>query len=96
MGMKGDTERQAALRNKMIKGRKGAVRSNYVLKVSSVVKSGVKLLDVGCGTAHIIEDLAVHHRDAVFVGFDVSPAMLKIAKLNTISCRISCSLRGMD
>jgi hypothetical protein len=45
MGLKGDTERQAALRNEMIKGRKGAVRSNYVLKVSSVVKSGMKLLD---------------------------------------------------
>jgi hypothetical protein len=44
-GLEGDTERQAALRNEMIKGRKGAVRSNYVLKVSSVVKSGMKLLD---------------------------------------------------
>jgi len=27
MGLKGDTERQAALRNEMIKGRKGAVRA---------------------------------------------------------------------
>jgi len=54
------------------------------LRVSSVIKPGMKLLDVGCGTAHIIENLAVHHKNVIFVGLDVSPAMLKIAKLNTM------------
>jgi ubiquinone/menaquinone biosynthesis C-methylase UbiE len=84
MSIKGDTERQATLRNEMIKRKKRAVRNNYVLKISSVVKPQMKLLDIGCGTAHIIENLAVHHENAIFVGLDVSPAMLKIAKLNTM------------
>ncbi|MEM3759646.1 MAG: class I SAM-dependent methyltransferase [Candidatus Bathyarchaeia archaeon] len=80
---KGDTERQAILRDKMIKRGKRKKRSNYVLKISAIIKSEMKLLDIGCGTAHIIEDLAIHHKNAVFIGLDVSPAMLKIARLNT-------------
>jgi ubiquinone/menaquinone biosynthesis C-methylase UbiE len=43
----------------------------------------MKLLDIGCGTAHIIESLAVNHERVIFIGLDVSSAMLKIAKLNT-------------
>jgi ubiquinone/menaquinone biosynthesis C-methylase UbiE len=83
--VKGDTERQAALRNEMIKkGKRSLMKSNYVLRVSSVVKSRMKLLDVDCGTAHIIENLAVHDKNTIFVSLDVSPAMLKIAKLNTM------------
>jgi len=38
--MKGDAERHAALRNEMIKSKKGDVRNNYVLRFSSVVKPG--------------------------------------------------------
>ncbi len=83
MNVKGDTERQATLRNEMIKRKKRAKRSNYVLKISSVIKAQMKILDVGCGTAHIIEELSGHHNSAVFVGLDVSPSMLKVAKLNT-------------
>lgn len=80
---KGDTERQATLRDRMSRKRKRARRSNYSLKISSTIKPQMKLLDVGCGTAHIIEDLSKHQESAVFVGLDVSPAMLKIAKMNT-------------
>ncbi|MEM1587310.1 MAG: class I SAM-dependent methyltransferase [Candidatus Bathyarchaeia archaeon] len=84
MSVKGNSERQAFLRNEMIKREKRTKRSNYVLKISAVIKPGMKLLDVGCGTAHIIGDLAALYKDAIFVGLDVSPAMLKIAKLNTM------------
>jgi len=68
----------------MIKRKKKAGRNNYVLKISSVVKPQMTLLDVGCGTAHIIENLSARHKSAIFVGLDVSPPMLKIARLNTI------------
>jgi ubiquinone/menaquinone biosynthesis C-methylase UbiE len=83
MNMKGDTERQATLRNEMIKSRRRTAWDNYISRVSSIVKHGMMLLDIGCGTAHIIEKLATRHRKAVFVGLDVSPAMLRIAKSNT-------------
>jgi len=54
----------------------------------------MKLLDVSCGTAHIIENLAVQHKSAIFIGLDVSPAMLKIAKLNTMKLPIIILIEG--
>jgi ubiquinone/menaquinone biosynthesis C-methylase UbiE len=83
MNMKGDAERQATLRNEMIKSRRRTAWDNYISRVSSIVKPWMRLLDIGCGTAQIIEKLAIRHRKAVFVGLDVSPAMLRIAKSNT-------------
>jgi ubiquinone/menaquinone biosynthesis C-methylase UbiE len=84
MGFKGDTEKQAILRDRMIKRSKKRKRSNYVLKIIPALKPGMRLLDIGCGTAHIIRELAMDFRNAVLVGLDVSPAMLKIALQNTI------------
>ncbi|MEM2119049.1 MAG: class I SAM-dependent methyltransferase [Candidatus Bathyarchaeia archaeon] len=83
MSAKGDTERQAFLRDKMIKSRgRSRRKSRYVSKLLSAIPPNTKLLDVGCGTAHIIQELAKHCKSTVFVGLDVSPSMLKYAKSN--------------
>jgi len=78
---KGDTEKQAVLRNSMIKKGK-AKRSKYVSRVLSVLKPGMKILDIGCGTAHIIQDMVTNRKTSEHVGLDVSKAMLKLAKEN--------------
>lgn len=83
MNFRGDSERQAVLRDQGMKRRKKTGRSRYVSLILSVTKPGMKLLDIGCGTAHIIQELAAGNRRSLFVGLDVSSAMMKIAKSNT-------------
>lgn len=78
---KGDTEKQAVLRNNMIKKSK-TKRSRYVSTVLTALKPAMKILDVGCGTAHIIQELAANRKTSEHVGLDVSNAMLKLAKEN--------------
>jgi SAM-dependent methyltransferase len=39
----------------------------------------MKVLDMGCGTCHIIRELAVRDSRVLFVGLDISPAMLRAA-----------------
>lgn len=73
------------MRDQRIKKRKKTSRSRYVSEILSVLKPQMKLLDIGCGTAHIIQELAISNRNSLFVGLDVSPAMVKIAKSNTMS-----------
>jgi SAM-dependent methyltransferase len=83
---KGDTERQAALRDELIK-RAGATRSSrYVARVRDVLSPGMRVLDIGCGTAHIIQELACGQQPVFFVGLDISRPMLATAKENT--CRM--------
>jgi len=83
MSFRGDSERQALLRDQAIKKTKKTSRSRYVSGILSVLKPQMELLDIGCGTAHIIRELAMSDRSSTFVGLDVSPAMVKIAKSNT-------------
>ena len=52
-----------------------------IIKKLGSKKSGT-LLDVGCGTAHIIQELATDRKRSELVGLDVSKAMLKVAKGN--------------
>jgi len=80
---KGDTEKQAALRDRMIKKRHEIKRDRYISKIRSVLKPSMRLLDIGCGTGHIIQELSRYYKSAIFVGLDISPAMLKIATANT-------------
>lgn len=82
MNLKGDTERQAILRNRMIKKGNEIKGNKYVSKILSVLKPRMRLLDIGCGTAHIIQRLATYYKSAIFVGLDISPAMLKIANVD--------------
>jgi len=78
---KGDTEKQATLRDNLIKKSK-ASRSMYVSTILSVLKPDMILLDVGCGTGHILQELATDRKRSQLVGLDVSKAMLKVAKGN--------------
>ena len=79
---KGDTERQAFLRDKLIKKAEDEA-DIYIGKIFSVLKPKLKIVDIGCGTAHIIEKLARKYRNTLFVGFDISEAMISSAKNNT-------------
>jgi ubiquinone/menaquinone biosynthesis C-methylase UbiE len=80
----GDTEKQAILRNEAIKKSKKTKKNRYLSRINAALKPGMKLLDIGCGTAHIIQELA-KCRNSELVGLDLSVAMLKIAKSNTRS-----------
>lgn len=84
MRFKGDSERQASLRDQRIKKRKKR-KDAYISEILSVLKPQMKLLDIGCGTAHIIQALATYTNSSVLVGLDISPAMLKIANANTVN-----------
>ena len=78
----GDTEKQATLRDKAIRKSKKARTNRYISSIGTFLKPGMKLLDVGCGTAHIIQELA-KSKNSEFIGLDLSAAMLKIARSNT-------------
>ncbi len=82
MKSKGDTEKQAILRNKATEEINENLRENYISKISSAIKPNSKILDIGCGTGHIIQNLAMHYKKCTFVGLDISSAMLKIANNN--------------
>lgn len=75
----GDTERQAFLRDKAIKQNTEKKRGPYTMKILSVLKPGMKLLDIGCGTGHIIQKLASCRGNVFLIGLDISPAMIQIA-----------------
>jgi ubiquinone/menaquinone biosynthesis C-methylase UbiE len=81
----GDTERQAFLRDKSIKQSKEKDKGRYIEKILSVLKPNMKLLDIGCGTGHIIQKLASMCEDAFLVGLDISPAMIEIARKDSAS-----------
>lgn len=78
---KGDTEKQAILRDNMIKQSKEQ-RGMYIEKISSVLEPNMTLLDVGCGTGHIISKLASQNKGVSIFGLDLSSAMLKLAFKN--------------
>jgi len=87
MNFKGDTEGQAILRDQMTKKVKKLERGRYISEILRVLRPKMNLLDIGCGTAHIISELASCCKTATFAGLDISPAMLKVANVNTIESR---------
>ena len=85
MSFKGDSEKQALLRDQRIQKRKKTRKDRYVSEILSILKPQMKFLDIGCGTGHIIQELASSNRRSHLVGLDVSPAMLKLANTNLVS-----------
>lgn len=83
MSFRGDSERQTLLRDQSVKKRKTR-QGEYISRILFHLKPQMKLLDNGCGTAHILQELATSNRSSIFAGLDVSPAMVKIAKSNTM------------
>jgi ubiquinone/menaquinone biosynthesis C-methylase UbiE len=81
LDFRGDSERQALLRDQSIKKRKKR-KDEYVSRIVFHLKPKMKLLDIGLGTGHIIQELAADGKNSTFVGLDVSPAMLSTAKSN--------------
>lgn len=86
MTYKGDTEKQAILRDKAIKKANRVQKDRYTSTIRAYFKTGMNLLDIGCGTAHVIQKLA-KCKNSDLVGLDLSVAMLKIAKPNTVAFR---------
>jgi len=94
MSNKGDTEQQAYLRDKLTKTGEELSSDRFVSRILGVLKPQVKLLDIGCGTGHIISELATHHKDTFFVGLDISLAMLKIMTTNVRKMSHIISIEG--
>ncbi len=79
---RGDTERQAVLRDELTRTYEKA-RDEYVPRILSAIESGKRLLDIGCGTGHIIKELATYGEKTSIVGLDISRSMIGIACRNT-------------
>jgi len=86
MSFRGDSKRQAVLRDRCIKKSK-TTQSEYISRILFNLKPKMKLLDIGCGTAHIIQESAKEKRGPVYVGLDLSSHMLKTANENTEGLR---------
>lgn len=41
---------------------------------------GGRVLDIGCGTGNLLEDISSKYPEAVYTGIDVSPGMLAVAR----------------
>lgn len=82
MRVKGDTEGQAILRDELTK-RSDKVENEYVSRILSTIRNREWMLDIGCGTGHIIKELAMHEEGTTLVGLDISNPMIRIADRNT-------------
>ncbi len=101
MDGKGDTERQAALRDIIIE-RSGKTEAQYISRILRLMSKGSQILDIGCGTGHILQRLGSSHADISLVGLDISHAMLQRVRMNTRNAAISlvagdgCELPFLD
>lgn len=76
----------------MIKKGDNIGETPYIQKVKSHLTDTMRLLDIGCGTGHIIQNLAGHKN--FFVGIDISSAMLDTAISNTKGLRTISLVQG--
>jgi ubiquinone/menaquinone biosynthesis C-methylase UbiE len=77
MKEKGDTKTQAKLRDTFTKH---PVTTPYIHRITSYVTPGIILLDIGCGTGHILTQLL--NPGYTCIGLDISSAMIQIASRN--------------
>jgi ubiquinone/menaquinone biosynthesis C-methylase UbiE len=83
MDLRGDSERQAVLRDRMIRSRYSFEKDIFVSRIDSVMKPGMRLCDIGCGTGHIVQGLAEQHTKSSFMCLDISRPMVEIAVRNS-------------
>lgn len=77
---RGDNEKQAGIRDRLASIAASPAGDSYVSVLKTKIRPGMTILDIGCGTGHIIEYLAHNHPEATFCGLDISPAMVERAK----------------
>ncbi|MFQ5909721.1 MAG: class I SAM-dependent methyltransferase [Thermoplasmata archaeon] len=94
MSTKGDTERQAILRDRLIERGIGIHIGRYISRILPHLKPGSKLCDIGCGTAHIVAKLTEHCRDPSLIGLDTSQAMLRVAAERSANSQNVILVRG--
>jgi arsenite methyltransferase len=58
------------------------VHAFFADQASRVIRLGDTVLDLGCGPAAHLMDLAARHPDCQFIGVDASPGMIAAAKAN--------------
>jgi ubiquinone/menaquinone biosynthesis C-methylase UbiE len=69
------------------------ITSRTVGLVTATTGSPIRILDVGCGTGHLLRALADHYSDAKeFVGLDAAPRMIDVAKALSGDARLSFSV----
>ena len=55
----------------------------HISKMAPYIKSGQRVVELACGPAVILQDLASIFPDTEFIGCDLSKTMLEVATLNT-------------
>ena len=80
---RGDTEKQASIRDRQTSATASPAGDSYVSVLNAKIRPGMTMLDIGCGTGHIIAQLARLQQDTFFSGLDISPAMVKRAQGHT-------------
>jgi ubiquinone/menaquinone biosynthesis C-methylase UbiE len=91
---RGDTETQARIRDRLTDKKKSLKDDAYLSSINAKIQPGMSLLDIGCGTGHIIAQLASSQPSTFFCGLDISPAMVKRARHNTKRYRTVAVLEG--
>ena len=80
---RGDTEKQASIRDRLTSATASPARGSYVSLLNEKIRPDTTMLDIGCGTGHIIAQLAPLQPSTFFCGLDISPAMVTRAQGHT-------------
>ncbi|UCC12903.1 MAG: class I SAM-dependent methyltransferase [candidate division WOR-3 bacterium] len=80
---RGDTEKQARIRDRLTSRTTSSTEDIYFSIIKAKIRPVTTLLDIGCGTGHIIVQLAPLQQRTFLCGLDISPAMVRIARVRT-------------
>ena len=83
---RGDTEKQARIRDCLTSSTDAPQEDRYVSAINAKIQSGMTVIDIGCGTGHVIAQLATLQPGAFLFGLDISPAMVNRAQGHTKNC----------
>ncbi len=80
---RGDTEKQASIRERLTSVSASPTEDVYRSTINAKIRPGMTMLDIGCGTGHIIAQIAPVQHSTFFFGVDISPAMTRRAQGRT-------------